>query len=77
MLRRLPAILMRMWLAYLTWRFIKWGTSEGFLLCSFAFLEGARMIAAAVMKSSETAGAAAEQRLPGVSKSPRLAVRQA
>jgi hypothetical protein len=57
-LKNLPGILMRLWLGYLTWRFIKWGASEGFLLCSFAFLEGMRMIASAMIKASEKAQAA-------------------
>ena len=68
MAKKLPAILMRVWLAYLTWRFIKWGTSEGFLLCSFAFLEGARMIAAALMKSSERAPATVGHQSPSAAK---------
>jgi hypothetical protein len=70
---RLPAILMRLWLAYLTWRFIKWGPSEGFLLCSFAFLEGMRMIASALTKSSERVQPdALEQLLPERSSRPKM-----
>jgi hypothetical protein len=58
MLKKLPAILMRLWLAYLTVRYMWWGPkTEGLLLCSFAFLEGARMIASALVKSHERASA--------------------
>jgi hypothetical protein len=72
MLKRLPAILMRLWLAYLMWRFIKWGSSEGFLLCAFAFLEGARMIATAMIQSSERALVLEEQAPTDGTRSPRL-----
>jgi hypothetical protein len=50
MAKQIAAILMRVWIAYLTWRYIKWGPSEGVLMFSFCLLEAARMIAGSLVE---------------------------